>query len=122
SQALLLLVPIEVSERRPTRRRRLLVPVVAAAFLLANLFLAGVFDILSVAMRDDTFKVLEVPANLAEQAAAQVPGLNTAITRLGLTPNSDLFALLSLIGLVVFFWLVWGLIFYHFAKSDEAET
>ncbi len=122
AQALLLLVPVGVAERRPTRRRRLLVPVVVAAFLLANLFLAGVFALLSAALRDDAFKVLEVPADLTAQAAAQVPALNAAIIRLGFTPNPDLFALLNLIGLVLLFWLVWGLVFYHFAKADEAET
>src|SRR5881396_283142 len=62
AQALLLLVPVEMSENRPTRRRRLLVPVVVGAFLLAGLFLAGVFAILSAAMGDNAGKVLEAPA------------------------------------------------------------
>src|SRR6266536_3956374 len=53
AQALLLLVPIDVAERRPTRRRRLLVPVVVASFLLVNFFLAAVSAVLVVAGRDD---------------------------------------------------------------------
>src|SRR5262249_46691642 len=77
---------------------------------------------LSLALRDDTFKVLEVPANLSAQAAAHVPGLNAAVTRLGFTPNPDLFGVLNLIGLPFVFWLVWALVFYHFAKADEAGT
>src|SRR5262245_42867082 len=42
-QALLLLVPVDVAERRPTARRRLLVPMIVATFLLANLCFAGLF-------------------------------------------------------------------------------
>jgi len=122
AQALMLLVPIDLSERRLTRRRRLVVPVVVGAFLLGNLCLAGMFSLLGVAMRDDAGKVLEIPASLTEQITAEVPGLHGAITSLGLTPNSDLFAVLNLIGLILLVWLVWGLVFYQATKSDEAGT
>src|SRR5262245_53291625 len=57
AQALLLMVPVAAAERRPVRRRPLLVPVVVAAFLLANLFLAGVFVVLSAATGDNASKV-----------------------------------------------------------------
>ncbi len=122
AQALLLLVPVEISENRPTRRRRLLVPVVVGAFLLGNLFLAGLFALLSAAMGDNAGKVLEVPAKVTEHVAGQLPGLNQSLISLGLAPGSDLFTVLNLIGLVLLCWLGWALVFYHASKSDEAGT
>jgi len=73
AQALLLLVPVNVAERRPTRRRHLLFPIVVSTFLLANLFLAGVFAILSAALGDNASVVFEFPAELSARAAATCP-------------------------------------------------
>lgn len=122
AQVLLLLVPVDVSERRPTSRRRLLVPVIVATFLLGNLCLAGILAVLAAAMGDRVSKVIEIPAGLTTDAIAEVPGLEAALIRAGAAPGSDLFVLLHVAGLVLLFWLIWGLIFYHFAKADEAET
>jgi hypothetical protein len=122
AQAAMLVVPVAVAERRPKARRRLLVPVVTAAFLLAGLFLTGVFGILVAAMGDDASHVIEWPADLTAQTVGQWPPLNGLITRLGFTPNGDFFSVINLIGLLLLFWMLWGLIFFHFAKADEADT
>src|ERR1041385_45250 len=45
-QILLLLVPIDTSQKRLSSRRKLKVPIVVSAFFLANLCFAGIFSIL----------------------------------------------------------------------------
>ena len=45
-QALLLLLPIHIAERRLPARRPLKLPVIVGAFFLANLFVAGFFSLL----------------------------------------------------------------------------
>ena len=123
AQALLLLVPVDVAERRPTRRRRLIVPVVTASFLLANLFLAGVFAILAAAMGDKASVVVEGPAEFTGKIIALNPALSAALANAGLAPGGDWVMVPQLIGMVVVvFWLIWGLVFYRFAKADEPET
>lgn len=122
AQAAMLVVPVATAERRPKSRRRLLVPIVTAAFLLANLFFAGLFAVLVAAMGDDASKVIEWPADLTAQTVNQLPAVTGLITDLGFTPNADFFAVINVIGLLLLFWMMWGLIFYHFAKADEPET
>ena len=122
AQALLLLIPVAATERRPSVRRRLFVPVVVASFLLANLFLAGVFSVLVAIMGDKALETLEVPAKHAGELINAVPGLSSVLASLGLTTGDDWLIISQLIGLVVVFWLIWGLIFFHFTKADDAET
>jgi hypothetical protein len=122
AQLLLLLVPVDIAERRPTPRRRLFVPVVTAAFLLANLFLAGAFAILSAAMGDQASVVVEVPAQFTGKLMNLIPGLSAALANIGLMPGGDWIMVPQLIGMVVCFWLLWGLVFHHFAKADAPET
>src|SRR5437879_11099635 len=45
-QALLLVVPVKIAERKLKSRRPLLVPIVTTAFFLANLFLSGLISLL----------------------------------------------------------------------------
>src|SRR6185295_14042907 len=116
------LVPVDVAERRPTRRRRLLVPVVTASFLLANLFLAGVFAILSAAFGDKASAVVEGPAQFTGKMIGHIPGLSAALANIGLAPGGDWLMVPQMIGMVVCFWLLWGWVFHHFAKPDEPET
>lgn len=122
TQALLLLVPVDVAERRPTRRRRLIVPVVTASFLLANLFLAGVFAILAAAIGDKIGAVVEFPVRFTEQMINEIPGLSVALANISPVRGRDWLMIPQLIGMLVVFWLIWGLVFYRFAKADEAET
>ena len=122
-QAAMLVVPVAAAERRPKARRRLLVPVVMSAFLLANLFFTGLFAVLVAAMGEEgASKIIEWPADLTAQTVSQLPAVNGIITDLGFTPNADFFGVVNLIGLLLLFWMLWGLIFFHFAKADEPET
>ena len=122
AQFLLLLVPVAAAKRRPTARRRLLVPVVVASFLLANLFLAGVFAMLVAPMGDDASVVIETPAGLTTQLLELIPGLTAHLTTFGMAPDSTGFYVMHILGVFVVFWLIWALVFYHFAQSDDAET
>jgi len=122
AQALLLLVPVDIAERRPTRRRRLFVPVVTASFLLANLFLAGVFAMLGAAMGDKAGVVVEAPAEFTGRIINLIPGLSAALSNIGLAPGGEWLMVPQLIGMVVCFWLLWGWVFHHCAKADEPET
>lgn len=122
AQFLLLLVPVEIAERRPTRRRRLFVPVVTASFLLANVFLAGAFALLSAVMGDQASVVVEVPAQFTGKLFDLIPGLSAALANIGLRPGGDWLMVPQLIGMVICFWVIWGLVFHHFAKADDPET
>jgi hypothetical protein len=123
AQGTMLIVPVAAAEHRPKARRRLLVPVVTAAFLLANLFFAGLFAVLIAAMGEEgASKLIEWPADLTTQTAGQLPAVNGIITGVGFTPNANFFSVINLIGLFLLFWMLWGLIFFHFAKADEPET
>ena len=52
-QALLLLLPINIAERRLPARRPLKMPVLVSAFFLANLFLAGLLSLLCANFKED---------------------------------------------------------------------
>ncbi len=122
AQALLLVVPVKIAERRPAPRRHLLVPVVTGAFLLGNMFLGGVFAVVAAFKGDHISKLFEAPVAATGQMIQLIPGLASTLARFGLMPDNDQLVALHMLGLVALFWLVWGLIFHHFAKSDEAET
>ena len=122
AQALLLVVPVKMAERRPASRRHLLVPVITGAFLLGNMFIGGVLAVLAAFKGDHIDKLYEAPIAATEQMIQLIPGLASTLARFGLMPDKDQLFALHMLGLVALFWLVWGLIFHHFAKSDEAET
>ncbi len=54
-QFLLLLLPINIAERRLPARRPLKIPVIVTAFFLANLVFAGIFSILCAIVTDKAF-------------------------------------------------------------------
>ncbi len=54
-QALLLLLPIDISERRLPARRKLKVPVIVTGFFLANLLVAGIFSIICAIFTDNSY-------------------------------------------------------------------
>jgi hypothetical protein len=122
AQALLLVVPVKMAERRPASRRHLLVPVVTGSFLLGNMFLGGVLAILAAFKGDHIDKLYEAPVAATSQMIQLIPGLAPTLARFGLMPDDNQIFVLHLLAWVALFWLVWGLIFHHFAKSDEAET
>ena len=92
AQACLLLVPVDTSQRRLPPRRKLLVPVLATAFMLANLALAGVQAVACAIWNDDAL----------EHFGFAGPWL--------------------VIGVLLVLWSVWAGIFYHYYKTEEPEA
>jgi len=88
-QALLLLVPIDISERRLPARRKLRVPVIVAAFFLALLLCTAILTL-----------------------AVDIVGEN------GLPNSGSTFAIV-LIGGMAASWVLWTIVFGRFARSDN---
>lgn len=112
-QILLLLVPINIAEKRLPSRRKLKVPVIVSAFFLANLFAAGVFSILCAIFTDAALKLFSFTDWLLGHRVVNQPG--TVDT----TTGGVWVTVILLVGLC---WLVWGFIFNRFAKSDEPDS
>lgn len=118
-QAALLLVPVARAEGRPVSRRRLRGCVVAAAFFLANLTLAGVACLLCAALpKERGLEYLMAPAEASKAAVAEVPPLDRLLTSLGLSTQSGFPEFVLLLGYVALLWMVWGLFFYRYHRAD----
>jgi len=107
-QALLLLLPISIAERRLPARRPLKIPVIVTGFFLANLFFAGLITILCVAFR--------------EQGVGLLGYLTPLMTNQVSPSNWDLKTLAGGIMTLLAFWLIWTIIFHSFAKFDNPDT
>ena len=112
-QILLLLVPVNLAERRLPACRKLKVPVIVTAFFLANLFAAGVFSVLCAIFTDKALSIFSFTNWLLGHHAANQP--ETVDT----TTGGVWTTIFLIIGLC---WLVWGFIFNRFAKSDEPDS
>ena len=105
-QALLLLLPIHLAERRLPARRPLKIPVIVTAFLLANLCFAFLLSLLCLYFQEDgvnffgyflPFKPNQVaPSNFSTEFGAVVIGLA--------------------------FWVIWAVVFRSFARSDDPDA
>lgn len=96
--ALMLVVPVDVSQRRFVPQRKLIVPVFTAAFLFANVFFAGIFSLGCVFAGDDVFNIFSM---------------------LGRTDNREW---LCFILIVLLLWMVWALVFYRMTRSDAPDA
>jgi hypothetical protein len=105
-QALLLLLPIDIAERRLPVRRKLKVPVIVSTFFLGSLCFAGVLSILCAVFKDRGLNVLSFVDNIFTK--------NGNTTNLGVIVN--LFIDTSI------FWIAWALIFRRYAKSDSPDA
>jgi hypothetical protein len=102
-QVLLLLLPINIAERRLPARRPLQTPIIVTAFFLANLCFAGTLSILCAAFKEDgVFPFAFLSGNTVN-------------------PTSWDFVVGGIVTLLVF-WLVWAFIFRRFARSDDPDT
>jgi hypothetical protein len=105
-QALLLLLPIHIAERRLPARRPLKTPVIVTAFFLANLCFAGLLTLLCLYFQED--------------------GINFFGYFLPFKPNQVLPTDFSqafgaaIIGLA--FWVIWAVIFRSFARADDPDA
>lgn len=96
-QALLLLVPVDVSQRRLTPRRKLLVPIITSAFLFANVFFGALFSLTCAIAGDGALKVL------------------------GMFGDEDPGPWLSLALITSVLWIVWGVIFYRATRANNPQ-
>jgi len=112
-QALLLLLPINLAERRLPARRPLKTPVIVSAFLLANLCFAGIFSIFCAISADKVFDQFNLFALFST-------GTNQNGQPSG--NNSGWGTLWTMILTVLIFWVIWGVFFNRFAKSDDPAS
>jgi len=105
-QALLLLLPIHIAERRLPARRPLAVPVIVTAFFLANLGFAALLSLLCLGFREDgpDFFGYFLPFKPDQ------------------TSPSNLQTTFGAVVIVLALWIIWAVIFRGFAKADPAET
>jgi hypothetical protein len=108
-QALLLLLPINMAERRLPARRPLKTPVIVTAFFLANLLFAGIFSILCAIFGDHAGDNLDLSVLFA---ASGEPNAN----------HSGNGVLFTMIITVLIFWLAWAFIFRRATRSDEPDA
>jgi len=104
-QALLLLLPLNITERRLTPRRSLKTPVIVTAFFLANLVFAGLTAIFCAVFKEEGFGIF---------------GFLTPFKANEVSP-SDLQTLVGMIITVLVFWFIWAVIFRNFARADEPD-
>jgi hypothetical protein len=96
-QALLLVVPVAASERRPRSRRRLLVPVITSAFLLALVAVTALYA-LDAAIWGDNARLLL------------------------LFGDTDFGPVITAVLLLVLAWVGWGVLFHRFAAATDREA
>jgi len=108
-QALFLLVPIAIAERRLPARRPVRTPAIVAAFFLANLLLAGLVAVVSVIWKDAAFDIFRYVSPSSYGAVSSVQ-------------NPDRETYLGMGVCLVVFWILWAFIFGRFAKSDDPEA
>ena len=120
TQALLLLVPIGIAERRPPPRRPVILPIVVTSFLLGNLFLAGGLTVLIFIFGDSAFDALFKVAEFLQTDAATQPIREYLFSR----SNNFAFPWEAFFTFGVYLsicWLVWMGVFYHYAREDSAK-
>jgi hypothetical protein len=115
-QFLLLLVPIDLSERRLPSRRNLKVPVIVTTFFLMNLFLGGLLSMLCAIFKDDGFAIFDLSGLIRWLMNLMSHTPNEAVQ------NSNWQSALGLLFPVVLFWLIWGFIFQRATRSDNPDA
>jgi uncharacterized membrane protein YoaK (UPF0700 family) len=115
-QALLLLLPINIAERRLPARRPLKIPIIVTAFFLGNLFLAGLLSLLCAIFKDNAFVIFDLQGlfNWMANTINYNPTQNVQ--------NYDWQSAMSVIVPVLIFWLVWAIIFRRATKSDDENS
>jgi len=121
-QALLLLVPLDLARERPVSRRKIRVPVVTAGFLLGLTGLTGLLSLLCLFFGDWGLAVIWWSGERSEQIVKAIPALKQMFLNAGFQPNDNFFAVLTILGLIVASWMVWGLIFYRATREDDAAS
>jgi hypothetical protein len=105
-QASLLLVPINIAERRLPARRPLEVPILVTGFFLANLLFAGLLAVFCAAFKEEGFGIFSVLTLFKANEVAP----------------SNLNTLVGMIVTLFVFWFIWAMIFQKSAKSDNPDA
>ena len=105
-QATLLLVPVNIAERRLPARRPLKVPVIVTALFLANLLFAGLLAVFCAAFKEEGFGIF---------------GFLTPFKANEVSP-SDLQTVVGMIITILVFWFIWSVIFKKSAGSDDPDS
>jgi hypothetical protein len=105
-QASLLLLPINIAERRLPARRPLEVPVIVTGFFLANLLFTGLLAIFCAAFKEEGFGIFSVLTLFKANEVAP----------------SNLNTLVGMIVTILVFWFIWAVIFQKSAKSDNPDA
>jgi hypothetical protein len=103
-QALLLLLPISIAEKRQPSRRKLKIPVIVGGFFLGLLVLSGAISLLSAIYGDN------IP-----------PRYNLGYD-FGGSDNNTISEFLTTLVTLLFFWLVWMIVFRRATAKDEPDT
>lgn len=104
-QFLLLLLPINISERRLPARRPLKIPIIVTAFFLANLCFAGIASLLAAIFRDNGWEVIDF--------VNPIPHADN---------SSGWHFFCSIMLTLAIFWVVWAFIFRRFAQADDENS
>ena len=105
-QALLLLLPLDLAERRLPARRALKIPVIVTGFFLANLCFAGFLSLFCALFKEDGFGMF---------------GFFTPFSSVRVYPSYTETRLGDVITVLVF-WFIWGVIFHRSTKSDDPDA
>jgi hypothetical protein len=105
-QASLLLLPINIAERRLPARRPLRVPALVTGFFLANLLFAGLLAVFCAAFKEEGFGIFSVLTSFKANEVAP----------------SNLNTLVGMFVTVLVFWFIWAAIFHKFAKADDPDA
>jgi len=95
-QTLLLLIPVDLSQRRLIPRRKLLVPILTAAFFLANVVLSAAFAIGCALLGDDALESFDFYAKIG-----------------GFGPTAVLLIIIAVL------WSFWSFVFYRTTRTSE---
>ena len=92
AQVLLLIVPVDLSRRKMVSRRKLIVPVLTSAFLIAIVLFSGIFSILAAIWGDDV---------------------------LDFHLMSQEYPIIDIVFITLILWSVWSVVVWRFRRKDE---
>src|SRR6266568_917308 len=117
-QALLLVVPVGLAERRPPARRGLWVPTLTASFLVANVFFGAVLSIACAALGDGAGSALE----WLGKRIFENPLWSHPTQQLTQAANGDAAVWRGIASTIVLLWIIWGVVFYRYARADDPQA
>jgi hypothetical protein len=121
-QALLLLVPVGIARRRLPARRPLLTPIVTTAFLLANIFLWAVISVCCAIFKEKAFDAFGLLGELAWHDAVYTALAKQLLNSTIVPSVNGLEYIFGVIAAIAMLWLIWAVIFYFFARTDDPDA